>query len=77
MNVLIVRAFVRLREMLATHRDLARKIEDVERKQKEHGQQLSAVCSLVKRLFVPPRKRKRPIGLGPCCDHITVTRFRP
>ena len=64
MNVLIVRAFVRLREMLATHRDLARKIEDVECKQKEHGQQLSAVYSLVKRLFVPPRKRKRTIGFG-------------
>ena len=64
MNVLIVRALVRLREMLATHRDLARKIEDVECKQKEHGQQLSAVYSLVKRLFVPPRKRKRTIGFG-------------
>jgi len=64
-NVLIVRALVRLREMLATHRDLARKIEDVECKQKEHGQQLSAVYSLVKRrLFVPPRKRERTIGFG-------------
>jgi len=62
MNVLIVRAFVRLREMLATHKDLARKIEDVERQQKEHGQQLAAVCSVVRRLIVPPRKRKRPIG---------------
>ena len=62
MNVLIVRAFVRLREMLATHKDLARKIEDVERQQKEHGQQLAAVYSVVRRLIVPPRKRKRPIG---------------
>lgn len=62
MNVLIVRAFVRLREMLATHKDLARKIEDVERQQKEHGQQLAAVYSVVRQLIVPPRKRKRPIG---------------
>lgn len=62
MNVLIVRAFVRLREMLATHKDLARKIEEVERQQKEHGQQLAAVYSVVRRLIVPPRKRKRPIG---------------
>jgi hypothetical protein len=65
MNVLIVRAFVRLREMLATHKDLARKIEDVERQQKEHGQQLAAVYSVVRRLTVPPRKRKRPIGFRP------------
>ena len=61
MNVLIVRAFVRLREMLATHKDLARKIEDVERQQKEHGQQLAGVYAVVRRLIVPPRKRKRPI----------------
>ena len=62
MNVLIVRAFVRLREMLATHKDLARKLEDVERQQKEHGQQLAGVYAVVRRLMVPPRKRKRTIG---------------
>ncbi len=39
MNILIVRAFVKLREMLSTHKDLARKIEDLDRKQKEHGEQ--------------------------------------
>ena len=31
LNILIIRAFVRLREYMATHKDLARKLEDVER----------------------------------------------
>ena len=43
MNVLIVRAFVKLREMLSTHKDLANKIEEIERQQQEHGRQLTAV----------------------------------
>ena len=37
MNILIIRAFITLRELLATHTDLARKIEDFDRKQQEHG----------------------------------------
>ena len=32
MNILIVRAFIRLREVLATHKDIAHKIEALERK---------------------------------------------
>ena len=62
MNVLIVRAFVKLREMLASHKDLAHKLMDLERQQREHGSQLAAVYTMVKRLIAPPRKRKRPIG---------------
>jgi phage regulator Rha-like protein len=62
MNILIIRAFVKLREMLATHKDLARKIEDLERQQKEHGRQLAAVYSIVKRLIEAPSKPKNPIG---------------
>ena len=65
MNILIIRAFVALREMLTTHKDLARKIEDLERQQKEHGQQLAAVYSVVKRLIAAPRKTKKTIGFAP------------
>ena len=65
MNILIVRAFVRLREMLATHKDLARKIEDLDRQQKEHGEQLGAVYSIVKQLIGPPTKPKRRFGFAP------------
>ena len=37
MSILIVRAFVKLRELLATHRELARKIEQLETAQKQHA----------------------------------------
>jgi phage regulator Rha-like protein len=62
MSILIVRAFVKLREMLATHKDLARKMEDLERQQKEHGRQLAAVYSIVKKLIDVPAKPQNPIS---------------
>jgi phage regulator Rha-like protein len=62
MNILIIRAFVKLRELLATHKDLARKMEELERQQKEHGRQLAAVYSIVKKLIDVPPKRQNPIG---------------
>lgn len=63
MNILIVRAFIKLREMLSTHRDLARKISDLERKQRTQGEHLAAVYVMVKRLMEPPpAKPKRLIG---------------
>jgi hypothetical protein len=62
MNILIIRAFVRLREILATHKDLARKIEDLEIKQQEQGSQITGIYSIVKRLLSPAKRRRRPIG---------------
>jgi hypothetical protein len=41
MNILIMRAFVRLREILATDKDLARAIEDLSRRQDEQGEQIT------------------------------------
>ena len=49
-----VRAFVKLREMLATHKELAHKMEHLEKQQREHGLQLAAVYTMVKRLMEPP-----------------------
>jgi hypothetical protein len=62
MNIFIIRAFVKIREMLATHKELANKLEAVERKQKEHGAQLEQVYSILKRLIDPPAKESKPIG---------------
>ena len=62
MNILIIRAFVKLREVLATHKDLARKMEELERRQKDHTAKIDAVYEVVKRLIAAPARRKRPIG---------------
>jgi phage regulator Rha-like protein len=62
MNILIIRAFIKLREVLACHKDLARKMEDLEREQREQGRQLAAVFSIVKKLIEVPASPQNPIG---------------
>ncbi|OFV98301.1 MAG: DNA-binding protein [Acidobacteria bacterium RIFCSPLOWO2_12_FULL_54_10] len=71
MNILIIRAFIALRNMLATHKDLARKMESIERQQAEHGEQLAAVYSIVKQLINPPDKSKKRIGFALADEEVT------
>jgi hypothetical protein len=58
-SVQVVRAFVRLREMLATHKDLARKLEDLETK---YDTQFKVVFDAIRALMAPPEKTRRSIG---------------
>ena len=62
-NIAIMRAFVRLREILSTHKDLARKLEDHDRKLAEHDDKFTAVFEVIRQLMTPPPKPpKRRIG---------------
>ncbi len=54
-NIAIMRTFVRLREMLATHKDIARKIA-------EHDRQIANLYAHVERLLRFPEPKKNPIG---------------
>ncbi len=59
-NVDIMRAFVRLRELLATHKNLARRLEELE---KRHDAQFKIVFDLFRKLMAPrQRDGRRPIG---------------
>jgi len=58
-NIEIMRAFVRLRQMLSDHAELARKIEALERK---YDSQLKVVFDAIRRLMEPPLPKRRPIG---------------
>jgi len=58
-SVHVVRAFVRLREVLATHKDLARKLEELEQK---YDAQFKVVFDAIRQLMVPPAKAPRSIG---------------
>lgn len=63
MNILIVRAFVKLREILASHKDLIRAIEDINRKLGEHGERITAIIDTINQLLAPePVPPKRRIG---------------
>ncbi len=50
-NVMIMRTFVRLRQVLSTHKDLARKLEDLEKKIKTHDRKFKKQDRGIKELF--------------------------
>ncbi len=58
-NIEIMRAFVKLREIFATHKDLARKLEDLEKK---YDSQFKIVFDAIRQLMLPSDKPKRRIG---------------
>ena len=62
-SVFAVRAFVKLREMLSTHRELAVKLDELERKLQNHDHQIVALIDAIRQLMLePPARRKPPIG---------------
>jgi hypothetical protein len=58
-NIQIMRTFTRLREIIASHKDLARRLDDLEKK---YDGQLKIVFNALRALVAPPRKPKRKIG---------------
>ncbi|MEK6589778.1 MAG: ORF6N domain-containing protein [Nitrospinota bacterium] len=58
-NIQIMRTFTKIREMLATHKELRRKIEDMEKK---YDYQFKVVFDAIKQLIAPQRKPRRRIG---------------
>jgi hypothetical protein len=58
-NVAIMRTFVRLREMLATHEELRRKIDAME---KRYDARFQAVFETIRRMLETPIPEKKPIG---------------
>ncbi len=78
-NIVIMRAFVRLRELLATDKDLAHKIEQLETTQKDHAVMLSLLVKDIQTLaknvnkefrkLNAPRRRKPRIGFRPPDEH--------
>ena len=68
-SVYVVRAFVKLREMLGTHKELARKLTELERKLGAHDQAIISIVEAIEQLMLPPEpKKKRPIGFRPTDD---------
>ena len=61
-SIEIVRAFVRLRAMLATNADLARKLAALE---KNYDAKFRLVFDAIRELMSPPKAKKRAIGFRP------------
>ena len=62
MSLYVVRAFVRLRELLASNTALARKLDELERKYEHHDDAIKAILSAIRELMNPPQPKRRPIG---------------
>jgi hypothetical protein len=58
-NIEIMRAFIRLRQMLASHVELARKLDALEKK---YDAQFKQVFEAIRQLMIPPEPKRRPIG---------------
>jgi hypothetical protein len=65
-NIQIMRAFVRMRELLNSNRELARRLKELEvRLQKKlatHDRSITAILSAIRQLMNPPTPKRRPVG---------------
>lgn len=65
-SVHVVRAFVHLRELVSSHKELAQKLNQLERKVGAHDKAIAEIITAIRELMSPPEpKKKRPIGFAP------------
>jgi len=62
MSVFVVRAFVRLREMLAANRELADRIGELEKHLETHDGRIQEIINVIKSLMTQPPRRRSKIG---------------
>ena len=63
-SIFVVRAFVGLREMVSTHKKLALKLSELERKIEGQDESIQTIFEAIHQLMAPPEKSKKKIGFG-------------
>jgi len=58
-NIMVVRTFVKLRKMIATHKDLTRKLSELEKK---YDGQFKVVFNALRQLMAEPQPKEKKIG---------------
>lgn len=61
-NIIIMRAFVKLREIISTHKKVEEKLKELENKLKEHDDQIVQIIQVINQLITPPAPPKTKIG---------------
>jgi len=61
-NIAIMRVFVRLREMMAAHKELALKLSELEGRIQDHDEQIVAIFDAIRQLMAPPASPRKKIG---------------
>jgi hypothetical protein len=68
MSIHVVRAFVQLRDLLASNKGLAQKFAELERRLATHDQAITGILKTIRELMTPPEPRRRGIaGAGRRC----------
>lgn len=62
MSVYVVRAFVKLREALASNKELTQKLDQLERRLQTHDQAIVGILKAIRELMNPPGPKRRGIG---------------
>ena len=61
-NIAIMRVFVRLRQMMATHKELAFKLAELEERLEGHDEQIQNIFEAIRQLMAPPERERKKIG---------------
>jgi hypothetical protein len=61
-NIAIMRAFVHMRKMMASHKELAKKLKELEHHIKDHDEQIQAIFEAIQQLITLPEDSKKKIG---------------
>ena len=61
-NIAIMRAFVKLRQLLNANRELAKKFSELEQRVGKHDEDITAILEAIRQLMAPPEKPQREIG---------------
>ena len=61
-NIAIMRVFVRIKHILSTHKELAEKLRELERKVEGHDSEIKAIFDTIRRLMLPPESKSGRIG---------------
>ena len=63
-NILIIRAFIRLHEILASNKELGYQIEELQREQRLQNKHINSIYSIIGKLVEQPIRPKGPMGFG-------------
>lgn len=61
-SIFVVRAFIRMREMLGAHKELAAKIAELDRRVGQHDESIRSLVQAIRQLMAPPVGRAKRIG---------------
>jgi len=61
MSVFVVRAFVQLRDLLSSHKQLSSRLDDLERKPASHDRDITMIINAIRNLITPPSQKKRQL----------------